>query len=98
VLAEILPLYVRLGNRARVEYRRLLLRRWCVSRLWRWEKLRLGFFGHGEEVGGVTVVHLVGFPALLELLAGVLPDGFEHPAAHSDARWLTWSSKTPAAS
>ena len=35
----------------------------------------LGFFGRGEEEGGVTVVHLVGFPALLELLTGVCRRG-----------------------
>ena len=34
----------------------------------------------------MTVVHLVGFPALLELLAGVLPEGFQHPVAHRAAR------------
>jgi hypothetical protein len=48
VLAEILLLHVRLRNRARVQYRRLLLRRWYVSRLWRWERWLRGSQGVGS--------------------------------------------------
>ena len=38
---------------------------------------QLGFcrLGEGQVVLGVTAAHLLGLPALLELLAGVLLDG-----------------------
>ena len=47
-------------------------------RLIRTRQLRLGLFRQGQEVLRVHAPDLFGFPALLEFLAGVLVDGFEH--------------------